>query len=91
MYHSCTELAPLPTIRLCMQLSMMAFHMFGVPMFTLMIKFCHSLCVCMHVCLTWEDINVSVLGHVRLVHRSTDTIWSVSDTLHTLEGVWEGV
>ena len=88
MYRSCTELAPLPTIGVCTQLSVMALvYMFGVPMFTLMIKFCHSLCVCMHVCLTWEDVNVSVLGHVGLVHRSTDTIWSVSDALHTSEGV----
>ena len=37
------------------------------------------------MCLTWEDINISVLDHIGLANCSIDTIWSTSDTLHKLE------
>lgn len=40
-------------------------------------------------CLTWKDVNVSVLDCVGLVHRSTDIFWSVSDVLHMQKRVWD--
>ena len=34
-----------------------------------------------HVYLTWEDVNISVLYHVGLESGITNTLWSLSDTL----------
>ena len=36
---------------------------------------------CVHMYLTWEDVNISVLYHVVLESGITNTLWSLSDTL----------
>ena len=39
------------------------------------------------VCLTWEDVNISVLHHIGLESSIANTLWSLSDALHTSEGM----
>ena len=45
----------------------------------------------MHVCLTWEDVNISVLGHIGLVSRISNTCWSGCDTLHMSGGITDSI
>ena len=65
-------------VHICFAIPLLESFCLSVPVFPVI-----GMCIlyCVHVYLTWEDVNISVLYHVVLESGITNTLWSLSDTL----------